>query len=364
MTDDIEPLRSLNSMIDWLDHSGVGAGPITQVVTLTGGTQNVLVKFTRDGHDYVLRRPPTNKRRNSDEAMRREARVLAALTGSTVPHPQLRASEEDESRFGDACFVMDAIDGFTATEDVPAHIVASREAQRRMGFDAVDALLGLQDVDPHNVGLPVRDHWIDSQVDRWASLYASHTTHAGWSTDQIEGVDQVAEWLRSNVPTTSRTGLVHGDFHFGNILFSREDGGLTAVIDWELASIGDPLLDLGHFLASYPVSNDPRTTGTAEPLTELPSRGELISRYIAHTGRNEADVTWFRILACFRLAIIIEGSHARAIAGLVSAETGERLHNAASYLMEQAVSLVIAEQAAGTVAQPITASTLSKGTHT
>lgn len=340
VTNEIDPRGSLDAMIDWLDESGVGEGAITEARLLTGGTQNVLIAFTRSGRQYVLRRPPLNKRRNSDEAMRREARVLAALAGSEVPHPALRAREENERRFGYACFIMDAIDGFTATEEVPEGIAASEEAHRRMAFGALDALLGLQRIDPERVGLPIRDGWIEGQVDRWESLYASHASHEGWTPDQLAGVEQVAAWLRRNQPAESRTGLIHGDFHFGNILFDRQDGRLTAVIDWELASIGDPLLDLGHFLASYPISNDPRTTGTAVPLTGLPSREELIERYLDRTGRTRDEVTWFRVLACFRLAILIEGTHARAIAGLAPKETGDRLHNAATFLMEQAIGIV------------------------
>lgn len=340
MTDIFDAVAAVRELSDWLDEHRVGSGEITNIRQLTGGTQNILVAFERAGQRYVLRRPPLHKRPNSDEAMRREASVLSSIRETNTPHPQLVAAEGDENRFGYAFFIMHEVSGFTATEHVPAEIVASPAAQQRMGFGAVDALLELQSIEADKISLPRRDEWLAKQTPFWRKLYDSHSQHAGWSADMLTGIDEVGSWLLEHQPDAERTGLIHGDFHFGNMMFSAQDGSLTSIIDWELASIGDPLLDLGHFLASYPVSRDPRTTGTAEFLEHLPTRDELIDHYIASTGRTRNDVEWFRVLACYRLAIIIEGTHARSLAGKASAETGKRLHDAAEYLMEQALELI------------------------
>src|SRR3982750_635792 len=121
MTDiasDIEGV-DLASLTSWMDAQGLGSGPITHTELLVGGTQNILLKFTRDGRSYVLRRPPVHKRGNSDETMRREARVLGALGGSDVPHPGLIAAEPGLDVIGAAFYLMEPVDGFNATLGLP-----------------------------------------------------------------------------------------------------------------------------------------------------------------------------------------------------------------------------------------------------
>ncbi len=123
-------------------------------------------------------------------------------------------------------------------------------------------------------------------------------------------------------------------------MFRHDGPEVAAVVDWELATIGDPLLDLGHLLATWPDPNESRTKGLARRLDGLPSRTELIARYGEKSGRDMTGFDWYQVLACYRLAIILEGTHARACAGKVDAELGKRFHSVSQSLLDQARALV------------------------
>ncbi|MFD1815386.1 phosphotransferase family protein [Rhodococcus gannanensis] len=331
------------ALTSWLDRNGIGTGPLTDVAALTGGTQNILVKFSRSGTDYVFRRPPLHKRANSDETMRREARMLAALAGSEVPHPRLVASCEDLEVMGCFFFVMEAIEGFTATTEVPEPHASSAELQHAMGLSMIDAAAALSRVDPAVLGaeqLARADGWIDRQVGRWRRQLDSYRELDGWPGPDLDGVDEIGAWLDAHRPSAWRKGIIHGDYHFGNVMFDRTGPSVAAVVDWELGTVGDPLLDLGHLLATWPDPSETRTVGLAQHLDGLPSRVELIARYGAVSGRDMSEFDWYQVLACYRLAIILEGTHARACAGKADAALGQRFHAVSQALLDKARATV------------------------
>ena len=327
----------------WLDRNEVGTGPVTDVVTLTGGTQNILARFTRAGGDYVFRRPPLHKRSNSDETMRREARLLAALTDSAVPHPRLVALCDDLDVLGCVFFVMEEITGFTATSEVPEPFASSPELQHAMGLSIVDGAAALAQVDPAALGaeqLARADGWIDRQVGRWQRQLDSYRDLDGWPGPQLDGLDEIGRWLDDHRPAQWRKGIIHGDYHFGNVMFRRDRPEVAAIVDWELGTVGDPLLDLGHLLATWPDPTESRTVGLARQLDGLPTRAELIARYGESSGRDMSEFDWYQVLACYRLAIILEGTHARACAGKAEAALGRRFHGVSQALLDQALSLL------------------------
>lgn len=339
MTTDDLPVN-LDALQRWMDGRGIGGGPLTNVERITGGTQNILLRFLRDGREYVFRRPPPHKRSNSDETMRREARVLAAIEGTAVPHPRLIASEPDESVLGAAFYLMEPIDGFNATLGLPEPFASDHAWQRGMGLSMIDAIAALAGVDHRAVGLGDLgrwDGWAERQVGRWRKQLDSYSELPGYDGPSIPGVDEVGRWLDENRPSDVRPGLIHGDFHFGNVLVRRDQPELAAVVDWELVTIGDPMLDLGHLLATWP-SSDGVSVGIAAP--GLPTRDELVERYSSLTGRPVEDVRWFRVLACYRLGLILEGTHARACAGLAPQATGDQLHAHTLSLLAQANDLI------------------------
>ena len=323
-----------------MDEHGLGDGPLTDLAELTGGTQNVLLRFTRSGRGYVLRRPPVHKRRNSDETMRREARVLAALAGSDVPHPGLIAAEPDESVLGAAFFLMEPIEGFNPAGGLPEPHRSDPGMRRRMGFSMADAAAALSRVDHVAVGLGDfgrPEGWLERQVDRWRGQLASYDELDGYPGPEIPGVDRVADWLEANRPGSWQPGIIHGDLHFANVLVRPDAPQLAAVVDWELCTIGDPLLDLGHLLATWPGDGP---GGVGEGITDLPTKAELVGRYAEGSDRAVDDIDWYHVLAAYRLGIILEGTHARAFAGKAPKEIGDLLHATTVGLFDRAVRVI------------------------
>ncbi|WP_315987668.1 phosphotransferase family protein, partial [Actinomadura sp. HBU206391] len=168
----------------WMDAQGLPEGPIEDVEALGGGTQNILVRFRRGGHEYVLRRPPRHLRPKSNEALRREARVLAALKGTGVPAPGLIAACPDEGVMGGAVFyLMTAVDGFNATTTLPEPYASDAAARHRMGLEAATALAALGAVDHVAVGLADfgrPEGFLERQVGRWMSELESYNSLEGY----------------------------------------------------------------------------------------------------------------------------------------------------------------------------------------
>ena len=334
------PGVDLDRLREWMDGRELGEGPLTGVTELTGGTQNVLVRFARSGREYVLRRPPLHKRRNSDETMRREATALAALAGSEVPHPALIAAEADESVLGAAFYLMEPIDGFNPASGLPEPHRSDPAMRREMGFSMVDAAAALGRVDHLAVGLGDfgrPDGWLERQVDRWRGQLDGYGELEGYPGPDIPGVDRVADWLEQHRPESWRPGIIHGDLHFANVLVRHDGPGLAAVVDWELCTIGDPLLDLGHLLATWPGQGP---GGVGDEITGLPDKAELVARYAERSDRALDDVDWYHVLAAYRLGIILEGTHARAFAGKAPKEIGDLLHATTVGLFERALHVI------------------------
>lgn len=329
----------------WMDGVGLGAGEIEGVTPIGGGTQNIMVRFTRDGRDYVLRRGPEHLRPGSNKVISREFQVLNALRGTDVPHAELIASCNDTSVLGDAVFyLMEPVDGFNAGLELPAAAAGTAELRRELGFSLVDALVSLGRLDHRQVGLADfgrPEGFLDRQVDRWLGELASHQTLPGYPDVELPHVSDVAAWLRDRVPTTWTPGLMHGDFHACNVMFRRDAPAVAAIVDWEMATIGDPLLDLGWLMATWDLAGAPEEfAGRLTRAGGLPTAAELAERYAESSARSIDHLPWYTVLACFKLGIILEGTHARALSGLAPTDIGDRLHATALALFERAHSIV------------------------
>jgi aminoglycoside phosphotransferase (APT) family kinase protein len=310
-----------------MDEVGVGRGPIQDPALLGGGTQNILLRFRRGADSYVLRRPPLEKRRNSDETMRREARVLVALEGTDVPHPEIVAACGDVEVIGAAFYLMEPVDGYNVSEELPKPCRAEGY-RRHLGVALADGIAALSSVDPFarglgDLGKPER--WLERQVERWQGQLDSYRGLPGYDGPDIAGIDELGAWVEANRPSEWTPGLIHGDYSFANVMLRRDVPRLAAIIDWELTTIGDPLLDLGHMLTHWPdasgrgIAFDIQAGGVGE-------RAEAITRYAERTGRDVSRVDWYEALACFRLAAILEGTYARACGDLAPKDVGDRLH--------------------------------------
>ncbi|MBA1204318.1 phosphotransferase family protein [Pseudomonas capeferrum] len=344
---DWQGLVDLERLAQWMDSQGLESGPIEAPQQLIGGTQNVLVRARRGTREFVLRRPSLALREVGRRTIMREARLLKALAGSGVPHAGLIAACDDESVLGASFYLMESVQGFNPTGDagLPAPHALRPDLRRRMGLAMVDALLRLGEVDYRAVGLadfgrPEGFH--QRQVARWLAQLDSVRGYPGWpGADGLPGLKRLADWLEANCPQQFQPGIQHGDFHLSNVMFRPDSGDLAAVVDWELATIGDPLLDLAWLVVTWP-DDDGRGAGTIEvhPWEGFCSSKELVARYQAGSPRSLADFTWYLVLAGFKLGIFLEVSYARACAGKASMATGERHHASALRLIAQALQRI------------------------
>lgn len=331
-------------LASWMDVNGLGPGPIQNIEELTGGTQNVLIRFTRGGTDYVLRRPPRHLRKASNEVLRREARVLAALGDTPVRSPRVFAACGDETVMGAVFYLMESIDGFNASLGLPEPHSSDKAIRRRMGFEAVDALATLGAVDHETIGLAdfgKPDGFLERQVPRWLAELDKYTELDGYAGPDIPGLDVIAGWLEDNRPASFRPGIMHGDYHLANLMFSHSGSELAAIVDWEMCTIGDPLLDLGWLLVTWPDPNRPVSPALAlSSFNGFPQIEELAGRYAQQSDRDLTALDWYRVLAAFKLGIILEGTHARACAGRAPVATGDLLHAITLSLFEQAHEII------------------------
>jgi aminoglycoside phosphotransferase (APT) family kinase protein len=339
---DWEALIPLGVLASWMDEQCLEHGPIEDARLLTGGTQNILLRFRRAGREFVLRRPPKHLRANSNTTMQREARVLQALRGTDVPHPDLIARCDDTGLIGSVFYLMEPIEGFCARDVMPDLHRADPAIRRQMGFEMVDAIAALANVDYVKAGLSDLgkvDGFLDRQVGRWRGQLESYAEFDGWpGLAQLPNVDAVGAWLTANQPKRFRPGLIHGDFHFGNVLFDWGGPRMTAMVDWELTTAGDPMIDLGWTMQIWPA--DGATEGPVNPWSGFPTRAEILARYAERTGLDVSAAKWYEVLACYKLGAILEGTFARACAGQAPKETGDFLHASTINLFTRAAQMI------------------------
>ncbi len=328
---------------EWMDEEGFEAGALEDIELLAGGTQNTLLRFRRGRRCFVLRRPPPHLRKNSNETMRREARVIGALAGSEVPHPGLLAACSDPGVLGASFYLMEPVEGYNPAQGLPEPHRSSPEMRRAIGLSLVDAIAALGRVDYLAVGLDgfgKPDGFLERQVARWRSQLEGYAEFERYPGPEIPGLDEVARWLDSNRPNSFSPGILHGDYHLANVMVRYDAPRLAAIVDWELSTIGDPLLDLGWLLATWPEPDAPSAAaigGGIQPWDGFPSAEELVARYRTGTTRDLSFVPWYEVLACYKLGIILEGTHARACAGKAPRATGDVLHATTVGLFQRAL---------------------------
>jgi aminoglycoside phosphotransferase (APT) family kinase protein len=338
----VEDLKAPDGLAEWMSQQRLGDGPLEDVSKISGGTQNIMLRFTRSGRPYVLRRGPKHLRPRSNVVIMRETQVLAALAGTDVPHPHLIASCADPGVLGDAVFyLMEPIDGFNAGEGLPELHSGDPAVRFQMGLSMADALAKLGAVDYVAVGLGdfgKPTGFLERQVPRWLSELESYQEFENYSGPDIPRVHDVARWLEKGQPPVWTPGIMHGDYHAANVMFSRTGPEVVAIVDWEMCTIGDPLLDLGWLLATW--GQSAAFGGTLFEKGGLADTDDLVERYARNTTRDLSHITWYTVLACFKLGIVLEGTLARACAGKAPKEIGELLHTATVQLFEQACELM------------------------
>lgn len=292
----------------------------------------------------VLRRPPKHLRAESNKTMMREARVVHALARTDVPHATVYAVCEDIDVIGAAFYIMEAIEGFTPRGELPGRYREDALWRRKMAFELVGAAARLGAIDPLSVGLGDfgrSGEWLARQVERWRSQLDGYSALEGYGSPQLPGVTKIGAWLESNRPGSSLIGIIHGDLQWANVMFASDEPRLVALIDWELSTLGDPLLDLGWILTSWVEAGDPPGRAPeVEPWLDFPTRTELIGHYGTVSGRDMSHMPWYFVLACYKLGVLLEGTHARSIAGKAPLTLGRQAHEVALWLFQKAEQLL------------------------
>ena len=306
----------------YLAEAGVLASPegLVELRRVGLGQSNLtFVLRLVDGGELVLRRPPVGPLPPSAHDVLREHRVISALYGSAVPVPRPLVACADETVIGAPFFVMERLPGDALRSELfPAFADAPPEERRGFGERAIDALAALHRLDPVEEGLADLGRpsgYLARQLKRWRGQLDFARTRP------LDDLDRVSGWLEAHLPADDgRARIVHGDYKLDNALFAPEPPvRLLAVVDWELATLGDPLADLGWLLAFWREPADPPPELPIIPrLTELPgfsTRAELAERYAEQIGRRLPDLTFYVVFACWKMAVLLEGHWARRVRG-------------------------------------------------
>jgi aminoglycoside phosphotransferase (APT) family kinase protein len=310
------PLLVLEPLRDFLDAHHLGEGDI-EAAPIGEGHSNVTYLIRRGAAEVVLRRPPRPPLPPSAHDVLREARLLQALRDTPARVPEVLAVCADEQTIGAPFYVMERIDGEPIVFSVPAPLDNPAE-RRRIGDQLIEALVEIHAVDWESVGLEgfgKPTGYLERQLRRFKGLWDLNRTR------EIPAVESVGSWLAEHLPSSGRATIVHGDYRLGNTMFAPgAPARLTAVLDWEMATIGDPLADLGYLCMMWTEAGDPEV-GLREHLGKVtraegfPTRAELIARYEELSGRSMSDIRWYTTLALWKSVVFMEGNYKRAIAG-------------------------------------------------
>lgn len=312
---ELEPLLVLDPLEAFLDDAGLGAGALT-AAPIGDGHSNVTYLLTRGDTRVVLRRPPRGPLPPSAHDVLREARLLSALRPLGVRVPEILAVCDDDAVIGAPFYVMAFVDALVLGAELPPAL-DGQQAHAGIAHELVDALVELHAVDPTRpelAGFGRPSGYLERQLKRFRGLLEVNATRP------LPELDRVADWLEANLPETERTTVVHGDYRLGNVMFAASvPPRLTAVLDWEMATIGDPLADLGYLTATWTVADDPSNPMfDLSPVTRLPGfpdREALADRYADATGAPLDGLAWYQVLAFWKASIFLEGSYKRFLAG-------------------------------------------------
>ena len=301
-------------LAEWMDGAGLpGKGEPLEADFLSGGTQNVIYRIRRGEDVCVLRMPPPGAPPDRDKGILREWRIIEALDGTEVPHTAAVGVCPDASVLGRPFYLMGFVNGWSPMDLAggpwPAPFDTDVSARRELAYQLAEGIGLLSKVDwkakgLNDLGRP--DGFHERQVDRWTGFFERIKGR------EIDGLDAATEWLRAHRPLDFIPGLMHGDYQFANVMY--QDGApakLAAIVDWEMGTVGDPKLDLGWMVQSWPEKDEPSAMSYVD-MSGMPSRTEVVDHYAKVSGRQVDDLDYYLVLAKWKLAIVLEQGFQRA----------------------------------------------------
>lgn len=289
--------------------------------TIQGGRSNLTYTVTdAAGRRVILRRPPLHSVLQSAHDVGREHRIVDALAASDVPVPPLVGLETDEAVNGAPFYVMRFVEGLVVRDDGAARSMAP-EVRRATGEDLVDVLGRLHAVDPDAVGLGDlgrKEDYLARQLSRW------HRQLTEGRTRELPILDEVHARLSADIPEQGPAAIVHGDYRLDNVMVDPATGRVQAVLDWELATLGDPLADIGLLQVywSQPGDDFVPLPGAPTLVEGFPTRQEIADRYADVTGRDLSQLPYYVAFGYWKLACILEGVYARYSSGAYGENDG------------------------------------------
>jgi aminoglycoside phosphotransferase (APT) family kinase protein len=334
-TSDIDVARLREFLVR--EHSELASGPLTSEL-ITGGRSNLTYRVSDGTTRWVLRRPPLGHVLATAHDMSREYRVMSALAGTAVPVPGMVLLHEDPELLGAPFYLMTEIPG-TVYRTAAEAAQLGEQRVRKLSFELVTVLADLHTIDPEAVGLAGFGHpegFLHRQARRWRKqLDASRSR-------ELPALDRLHHQLEQTVPETERGTIVHGDFRLDNTIVA-EDDSIAAVVDWEMATLGDPLSDLG-LLATYwegmaEIEPNPAVTRITRG-AGFPPFAELVDRYAERSDLDLSELPWYVAFGHFKLAVIAEGIHFRYLQGMTVGPGFERIGDIVTPLAERALRIL------------------------
>jgi aminoglycoside phosphotransferase (APT) family kinase protein len=301
-------------LADWMDGAELpGRGEPLQADFLSGGTQNVIYKISRGENVCVLRMPPPGAPPDRDKGILREWRIIEALDGTDVPHTAAVGVCADASILGRPFYLMGFVDGWSPMDQYgkwPEPFDSDLTTRAGLSYQLAEGIALLSKVDwkakgLQDLGRP--DGFHERQVDRWTAFFERIKGR------EIDGLDVATRWLRNHRPLDFIPGLMHGDYQFANVMYRHgAPAQMAAIVDWEMGTVGDPKLDLGWMVQSWPQDTDEPSAMSYVDMRGMPSRTAVIDHYAKVSGRQVDDLDYYLVLAKWKLAIVLEQGFQRA----------------------------------------------------
>jgi aminoglycoside phosphotransferase (APT) family kinase protein len=353
MTTGLAPVRDADQL-DWpriatyLRHHlpALLDAPLRDVQQFTNGAANLTYLLSFGDRTIVLRRPPSGTIAPGAHDMKREWRVLSRLWRQFDRAPRAHLFCDDPSVAGADCFVMEHRPGVVIRGEIPAPMAHHPDVARRAGFALVDAMADLHLLDPDraelgDIGKPAG--FVARQVSGWRKRW--ELAEARSSPPLRDAMATVGARLADTVPAPQRTSIVHNDLKLDNCAFDPADPDrVSAIFDWDMTTLGDPLIDLGTLLNYWPDPADPpdvrRASHDGMRQMGLPSRAEITARYVARTGLDPAPLRWYEAFAQWKTAVVVQQLHNRWLDGASADPRHERIAESVPALAATAGALL------------------------